>query len=433
MRRVASSPTSQWPQSNSVGRLRFLPAVCLALAALNLNVGLVLAFFTVGDLEPSFYQTRVLAVTHTLTLGWISLTIIGVLYRYVPALTKQPVRWPRLAGAQVITFVVGTLGLVSHFWIGELSGMAWSAGVLLLSIGLLLACLLPLLTRAPVRDATAIGIAVALLSFFGVAALGLLYAIDMVHPFLGGRVLTNIAAHAHLAVLGWVSLTICAVSYRMVAGLVLPESALPVLARRQIVSLAVVAPVLVVALLCRSTLMLPLACLTIASLLWYGTIILHLLRSRRLPLDWNTRHVQAALAHLVAAMACGLAFAFGVDASGIQGEHLVVAYGILGILGWVSNFLLGVGGRLIPSFTKLHHDSIQPLFSTRIQALIFWCFNLGVLVMVAAALVNVPSLMRTGIVFTLAAAVPFAGAIIRRTYTLRATERSSEPAVATTP
>jgi hypothetical protein len=397
-----------------VRALPYLPAVCLALATLNLNVGLVLALYAAQDIETFFYQPRVLAVTHTLTLGWISLAIIGVLYRFVPALTKQQVRWPWMAKLQVATFLIGASGLVSHFWLGSLSGMAWSAGVLLLSIVLLLGLLLPLLLHAPQRDATVIGIGVALCAFVGVATLGLLYAIDKVHPFLGGSVLSNIAAHAHLAVLGWVSLMICAVSYRMVAAFVLPEQVLPEPARLQVLSLSALVPALAGAILLRHWLVAPLALLTASSLVWYVSIILRLLRTRRMAIDWSIRHVQAALAHLGAAAACGLAFALGVDVGSPLGTHLAVAYGVFGLFGWVSNFILGMATRLAPGLAAAPGLSPSPLVSPRLQAVIFSCFNLGVLGIAAAAVSNAPRLLSASIVVTLCATLLFARAMLGR-------------------
>ena len=369
-------------------------------------------------IQSFFYQPRVLAVTHTFTLGWISLAIIGVLYRFVPALTKQPVRYPWLARVQVAVFLIGASGLVSHFWIGHLSGMAWSTGVLVLSIVLLLAIQLPMLLRAPQRDATTVGIIVALLSFLGVALLGFAYAVDKVHPFLGGSVLSNIAAHAHLAVLGWVTLMICAVSYRMVAAFALPEETLPLPARRQVISLAITVPLLVGALLSRSWTVAPLAYLTMASLVWYGIIIGRLLRTRRMPIDWSLRHVMAALAHLCGAMACGAAFVLGIDAGGAFGTHLAVAYGVLALLGWASNFILGMGSRLAPGLAAVPGDPVRPLLSPQLQAIIFWSFNLGTLGIALAALANAPQFLRVALVLTLLAAVLFARAIAARAYGL---------------
>ncbi len=418
----SASPQPALPRYSPtpVRSLPYVPAVCLALATLNLNIGLVLALAATRDIEAFFYQPRVLAVTHTFTLGWISLAITGVLYRFVPALTKQPLRRPWLGRLQVASFVIGVAGLVAHFWMGRLSGMAWSAAVLLLSIVLLLGILLPLLWRAPNHDATVIGISVALLSFLGVATLGVLYAVDKVHPFLGGSVLSNIAAHAHLAVLGWVTLMICAVSYRMVAAFILPEELLPQPARRQVVSLSVVAPLLVAALLGRSWLVVPLACLTSASLLWYAANVLRLLRTRRMPIDWSIRHVLAALGYLVAAITCGLAFVFGVDAGSARGTHLAVAYGVLALLGWVSNFILGMASRLAPGLAAIAGTPSRPLFSPAVQATIFWSFNAGVVGLAAAALADVPPLLTAALALTLASTLLFARAIVGRAYALLA-------------
>jgi hypothetical protein len=351
-------------------------------------------------------------VTHSLTLGWISLAITGVLYRYVPTLTKQPLRWPRLGRFQVGAFIVGVIGMVTHSWIGYPNVMAWSVGVVLLSIILLLALLFPLLLRAPQYDATVIGIGTALFSFLGVAVLGLMYTIDRLHPFVGGSVWSNVAAHAHLAVLGWVGLTICAVSYRTIAALTLPEVLFPRPARLQVLSLSVVVPLLVVALFARSRLVMPLAAAAAASLLWYVVIILRLLRARRMPLDWSIRHVQAAMVHLCVAIVCGLAFVFEVDVGSAVGTHLAVAYGALALLGWVSNFIIGVGSRLAPGLSAVQEAATRAMFSVRIQALMFWAFNLGVAGIVLAALGNSRALLVGATALTLVATLLFARAAI---------------------
>jgi hypothetical protein len=414
-KRAASERLRHPPHRHAPARsLPHLPAVCLALGTVSLNIGLFLALCASEDIQTFFYQPRVLAVMHSLTLGWISLTMIGVLYRYVPTLTKQPVRWPWLGRLQVATFITGVVGMVAHFWIGRLNGMAWSAGFVFLSIILLLVLLLPLLLRASQYDATLIGISTALFSFLGVAVLGLMDAIDKVHPFIGGSVLSNIAAHAHLAVLGWVGLTICAVSYRMIAAFALPEVLFPRPARLQVLSLSVIVPLLVVALLARSTLDMPLAVAAAASVLWYVVIVLRLLRTRRMPLDWSIRHVQAAMVHLCIAVVCGLAFVFEVDVESAVGTHLAVAYGVLALLGWVSNFIIGVGSRLAPGLSAVQGVATRAIFSVRIQALMFWAFNLGVAGIVLAAFGNSRALLLGATALTLVATLLFARAIIGR-------------------
>ena len=207
---------------------------------------------------------------------------------------------------------------------------------------------------------------------------------------------------------------ICAVSYRMVAAFVLPEQVLPEPARLQVLSLSAIVPALVGAILLRNWLVAPLALLTAGSLVWYVSIILRLLRTRRMAIDWSMRHVQAALAHLGAAAACGLAFALGVDVGSPLGTHLAVAYGVFGLFGWVSNFILGMATRLAPGLAAASGLTPSPLVSPRMQAVIFWCFNLGVLGIAAGALADAPRLLSDSIVLTLCATLLFARAMLGR-------------------
>jgi hypothetical protein len=414
-KRAARERLRHAPHRHASARsLPHVPAVCLAVGTVSLNTALVLALCASGDIETVFYRPRVLAVMHSLSLGWISLAITGVLYRYVPTLTKQPLRWSWLGRVQVGAFIAGVMGMVVHFWMGRLTAMAWSAGVVFLSIILLLVLLLPLLLRAPQYDATVIGIGTALFCLFGAAVLSLMYALGNGHRPVGGDVFSNIAAHAHLAVLGWVGLTICAVSYRMIAAFALPEVLFPRPARLQVLSLSVIVPLLVVALLARSTLVMPLAAAAAASLLWYVVIVLRLLRARRMPLDWSIRHVQAAMVHLCIAVVCGLAFAFEVDVRSALGTHLAVAYGVLALLGWVSNFVIGVGSRLAPGLSAVHGPATRAILSAWIQALMFWAFNLGVAGIVLAAFGNSRAFLLGATGLTLVATLLFARGIISR-------------------
>src|SRR5574337_1013570 len=87
-----------------------LSAVCFAVASVFFLCGWGLASIAAPQLLEFFYQPRPLAVTHTFTLGWVSLMIIGVLYQYVPALTKRPLGLPTLAPFHVGLFACGVVG-----------------------------------------------------------------------------------------------------------------------------------------------------------------------------------------------------------------------------------------------------------------------------------------------------------------------------------
>lgn len=385
--------------------------VCLVLGSLAFVAGWVLAVIAAPDLVTFFYAPRVLAITHTFTLGWISLTMIGVLYQYVPALTKRRVASSRGAAVQVALFALGTFGLITHFWIGHLLGMAWAAGLIAVSAVLFAAQQLRALLRAPQFEATVVGLIGALLSFTGTAVLGLLYAIDKVYPFLGGNVLSNIAGHAHLGLLGWVSLTICAVSYRMVAAFLLPTVLFPGHTRRQIVALMCVVPALLASLLLRSPLTRVAAVLTAVVMGWYAVNLFRLMRTRRMPLDWTLCHVLASLTHLAAALGVGLALLFAVDPGSALGSRLVVVYAVFLLGGWISNYIVGVGSRMAPGLMGRGAPVLLPEVW---RAVLFGLLNGGIIAVAATLVWGSATALRAALLLPLGAALLFSSALLRR-------------------
>jgi hypothetical protein len=326
-----------------------LPPCFFAAAVAFFTSALAALPFAVGTLADHFYHPYVLAVTHMLTLGWISMAMIGVLYRYVPGLTKRPLLFPRIAVLQGATFVVGVTGLVVHFALGRWQGTSAAAALVVFSIALLCANLWPLVLRGPGRGVAEVGILVAIASFALAAVLGMLLALDKDLPFLGGSLLTNLSAHAHLAAVGWVGTTICALSFRFLPAFLLPEVDLTPAARRQVVLLAGGVTLLVALLLVRSALV-PLAAAVVAlAIVRYLALLARLVRARRMPIDWTARHALASALWLALTLGVGLVLAMH-GAEDVFGVRLAAAYGVAGLLGWMSNILIGVSYKLFPGF-----------------------------------------------------------------------------------
>src|SRR3990172_5087256 len=236
-------------RSNRQLRLARLPIHFFAVAVTSFGLGVVAAPWVVDDLVDFFYQPWPLALTHTITLVWITSAMMGVMYRYVPALTKRPLRFPRLALLQLWLFVVGVMGMVAHFVIGYWIATWLAAGGVVVSVALFALNMLLCLAPAGRRGVAETGMLLAVPDLLVAAILGLLLAVDKTFGFLHGSVITNLAGHAHLAALGWVSLTICAVSYRMVPAFLLPGVELPRAATWQLYGLAVAVAGLGLALL----------------------------------------------------------------------------------------------------------------------------------------------------------------------------------------
>ena len=178
----------------------FFAALCLATA------GLVMAI-TPHQLTGFFYHPKLLAVVHLLTLGWITGALLarfeGVRLRYRPVATQDS-RWGE-RGAFVV-FVLGTTGVMSHFWIGEMSGVGLSGILVAFTILRLGARGLAELHGADLSDGFVAGCLLAFGNLAAAVVLGMLIALDRYVDVLGGFVLHHVYAHAHLAALGWAAM-----------------------------------------------------------------------------------------------------------------------------------------------------------------------------------------------------------------------------------
>lgn len=333
---------------------RLLPVLYFAAA----HVALAAAFAAVA-IDPRgvagfFYHARMLAVVHLVTLGWITASILGSLYLVGPIAlrTSIPAGWADYAAFALVG--VGIAGMVVHFWIQDYAGMAWSAatvgtGILLAGVHIVrrvAAAALPAAIRAHV--------ALAFLNILGAATMGVLIGFDKVYHFLPGYVLSNVFAHAHLAAIGWASMMVVGVAYRLLP-MVLPAE-MPKGASLWTSAILLQGGVtgLFVALLFGSRLTPLFAALVIAG---FGAFLWHVGWMARRPRprppglvspDPAVLHAACAFASLAIAAALGLWLTLA--AASTSTLRVATAYGVFGLVGFLAQIVVGMEGRLLPLF-----------------------------------------------------------------------------------
>src|ERR1039457_5024038 len=180
------------PELLKIGRL---PIHFFATAVNFFASGVAVAPLLVAEIVDFFYQPPVLALVHTFTLGWITASIMGVMYRYVPALTRHPISYPRVAMWQLALFIIGTIGIISHFVNGIWVGTWFSAGILIVSVAMFGANMIPCLYPHLGRGVAETGMFLSTCFLFVAASIGFVLSLDKTYNFLGGDVLTNLASH----------------------------------------------------------------------------------------------------------------------------------------------------------------------------------------------------------------------------------------------
>ncbi len=372
-------------------RIGRTPIHFFAVAVAFFAVGVAAMPFVIADVASFFYQMRPLALVHTFTLGWITAAMMGVMYRYVPALTHHPVPYPRMALVQLVLYVIGVSGMIAHFEIGIWLGLWLAAIVVVISILMFAAEIIPCLWAQVGRGVAETGMFLGVCFLLLAAAIGLTLGLDKTYDFLRGSVLTNLSSHVHFAALGWVTLTICAVSYRMLPAFLLPKIELPAAAIWQLYALTIGIIGLGVTLLTGVAGATLWSSVIAVSLLAYIFTIGRLVRTRRMPLDWTSRHALCGVFWLVIAIAMGLALSV-TGADGEYGSRIASAYGVMGLLGWISNFIIGMSYQLYPGFVARARTglgwpavTIAELSIPQTRPFVFIAYNLGV-AMVAGGL-----------------------------------------------
>jgi hypothetical protein len=322
-----------------------LPLAYLVAAA----VAFVMASLAVPALAPElaghYYQPRILALAHTVTLGWITLTIVGASYQLIPIVLERPLWSERLAWWQLGLMVTGVVGMVGHFFLGAWSGLVWAAALMAAGVVAHLVNVALTVRGLGRWSFTARLVALALVGLALTTLVGFMLGVNKLLHFLPGDLFPNLHAHIHLGLLGWVLPMVIGVAARVYPMFLLAPEPAGWPGRVQLWGLAVGVPATVVGICDAPGLLVPGALLVVAVVGAHLVWIVAMVRSRKRPeLDWGLRFVLGGAVALVAATALGLALALDLA----SGPRVALAYATLALGGWASLTIVGMLLKIVP-------------------------------------------------------------------------------------
>lgn len=322
-----------------------IPLAYLSTAALAFVIAAVGVLWLAPELAGHYYHPRLVALTHTVTLGWITLSIMGASYQLIPIVLERPIWSDRLARWQLGVVVVAVAGMVAHFHLGRWPGLVTSAGLLGTGVGLYLLNV-ALSLRGLVRWTFTARLAA--LGYAGLALttlFGLTLGVDRAWKLLPGEFFPTLHAHAHLALLGWVTPLIFGVAARAYPMFLLAPEPRGWPVRLQLWGLSLGAPAVVLGLLGAPGLLVPGALAVAAAAAGHAAWVIEMVRGRKRPgLDWGLRFVLTATAFLAPAAALGLGLATGV----LAGPRVALAYAVIVLGGWISLTIVGMMLKIVP-------------------------------------------------------------------------------------
>ena len=329
-----------------------LPLWYFGLAHTSLLVALAVVAVDPRGVSGFFYHPRMLGVVHLITLGWITGAILGAIRVVAPLVLRVSIPVTR-GDYWALSFVaLGTSGMVSHFWLETFNGMAWSAGMVVLGLLHAVARLAVRLRSVTIDRPIAVHLWLACLNLLLAGTAGVVIAIDKVTDIVPGYALSNVYAHAHLAAVGWASMMVVGVGYRLLP-MVLP-SAVPrgrgLYGSAMFLETGLIG--FVVTLVTGWPGMPVFAVGIVAGLVVFLGQVVWMTRHRRTPPaerarpDFGAIQAGHAMVYLMLAAGCGLWLVASPTSSSTPA--LMMLYGVFGLVGFLAQLVVAMEMRLLP-------------------------------------------------------------------------------------
>jgi hypothetical protein len=374
------------------GPAQLVPLLYLGTAHVALALACMFAGIWPEAVAGFFYHPWLIGLVHLVTLGWITLSILGAIYIVGPLALRMEMPARRMDYVAFGCALIGIVGMVGHFWIREYPGLAWSAGTVAAGVVYTTCRIMANVRRASIHPAVKLHIVLACANFWLAASMGLLIAIDKVAHFLPGFVLSNVFAHAHLAAIGWAIMMVVGVGYRLLP-MTLPSkmpSGPSLYGSAILLETGVLG--LFASLLLQTAWALLFGLAVVAGLAVFAAHVAWMWRQRvskpvgapRVP--FGLLHAGSAGLSLIAAVVIGLILLMMPTSP--RTLHAAAAYGVLGLVGFLAQMVVAMEARLLPMVTwfwtyarsdyKAPPPSPHTMRDRALQAIAFGGWTIGV-------------------------------------------------------
>jgi hypothetical protein len=387
-------------------------------------LGVVLAF-DAPALLGFYFAPHVLTLTHLFTLVFASMAALGALYQLVPVVLRVPIAGERLARLGFWPYAAGALTLALGFWHYTVWALIAGGTLVLVGVAIALVVLARTLRSVPQLNLTGRYIAGALVYFGLVVALGIIFVVNKRLAFWPVAVLPSIAGHALLGGVGWLTLLIVGVSYKLVPMFALTHNVDERLGRINLVLFNLAIPSLALALLLDGPIWmrLPLAlALATGSGIYIYDMIRILRRRLRRKLDITLRAFRVALGYLALSAMLGILLAAGVFDGRLPAGRGAMLYAWSGFAGWIGLTIVGMLHKIVPFLLWMHRYGakagaervplVREMVDARRAEATYWLLNAGIAVVLVGIVFGLPWVATAGGVALAAAALVFASTML---------------------
>ncbi len=365
-----------------------------------------------------YFSGKLVAITHLAVLGWASMLAFGALYQLIPVVFETALYSELLAKITFWIFAVAILLLVYSFWTSTYgTPLIVASSILFIALSGFIGNVL-LSKRMGKKNIQSQYVATAILWLFLAAFLGLLIAINFRYPFLSQIHLHYLKIHAHLGLIGWFVTLIVGVSSSLIPMFLvshdLNEGKLRhayYLINGGLLFLSLDWLVL------HGTWFVPVywVSISLGIILYLGFVWEVFQKRLRKELDIGMKHTLISILSMLVPILLSLTVMLNIDFQNSFHLRATTLYGFSIIFGLITPIILGQTYKTLPFIIWLHkykqlvgkYKTPMPkeLYSEQLVILQFYSYNLAIIVLVAALILNNIWMIRIGSYILLVTAV----------------------------
>ena len=330
-------------------------------AALSFLSATVLLFLSDNTFTQHYFQPRILAITHTMALGWGTMIILGASHQLVPVLIEAKLFSNVLAYTCFALAGIGIPLLVYSFFQFQLNEVA-KAGAILINAAIVcyLINLAFSISKSKSENVHAVFVFTASVWLLVTAIIGLMLVFNFTKSILPEDSLHYLSLHAHIGIVGWFLLLVMGVGSRLIPMFLISKYDNPkkLWLIYFLVNAALAAFIAMFFLAVPSILfLLPLTAVLIALVL-FANFCRHAYKERiRKQVDEQVRISLLSVAMMLLPFLFLLVLIVLLVFS-LAPTKLVLAYGFSIFFGWLTAVIFGMTFKTLPFivWNKLYHN-----------------------------------------------------------------------------
>jgi len=382
----------------------------------------VLLLLNYYEIHGHHFQPKLLALTHILTLGWISMIIFGAMFQLVPVVLEVKLHNEKLGEVQFWLYCIGIIGMVYGFWTFSV-GMHFTASAVMVTAAMFLFIynIFRTMTNVTKWNITGLFLLTALVYLALTALSGLILGYNLGFPFLDRSHFDYLTLHAHIGFIGWVLMVIMGVGLKLIPmfGLSHNFSTVPAKTAFILVNIGLLGATIEWILTGAVWLLNVYIAILMLGIVSFIIQIISILKNRmKLTLDIGMKHSAVAFGYAVVATFVGGLLAWSNPGDEGIREQTVLVYGLIIMVGFFSMLIVGQMYKIVPFLVWFHTFSdragkekvplLKDLLNESLATVQFWILNAGILTMIAGTLLIQQTVQFIGIALITIAALLFA-------------------------